>query len=178
MDSRRDVGRYQGGSDPQPFLIERFTQAFRLYLDTSEGGSRCPEESDFEAMYAVLGDYAAQDAIRAENPDAKHCEILTFSPGFCKSCPKNPHLQEGPALDPREMPAWHGDIETVAHLLMLADAGVTITLDTLQYRTALLIQAAKTELNRRQSRKQPSTRKERDKQRDLMERTKTTKYLN
>lgn len=41
-------------------------------------------------MHEVLGDQAAQEAVRARNPGGKHCQDLLVSSNACLGCKHNP----------------------------------------------------------------------------------------
>jgi len=44
----------------------------------------------------VLGDRAAQDAIREKTAGVAHCPILRSNPSGCTGCANNPHEKERP----------------------------------------------------------------------------------
>lgn len=53
----------------------------------------CPSESNFQELYEVLGNEAAQETIRQSNPTGRHCEMLRVNPSVCTACPvhQNPY---------------------------------------------------------------------------------------
>ena len=98
----------------------------------------CPDEPDFDKLYPLLGDREAQDAIREETPDTKHCQLLVISSHACDGCPKNPKRQQaGSAVTEtsRQLMAW---AEELAHYVQLGivDAGKLSTAECTAVRIA------------------------------------------
>ena len=54
----------------------------------------CILESSFHELYPLLGDQAAQDAVRANQP-GRHCPKLRHDPNACLGCPNNPYEKQG-----------------------------------------------------------------------------------
>ena len=49
--------------------------------------AKCAREDSFQQLFAAIGDKSAQDEIRAEKPEAKHCGLLEQMPDACMRCP-------------------------------------------------------------------------------------------
>jgi len=84
----------------------------------------CGAEPSFTELFAVLGDQAAQDLIRAETPDKVHCPLLADDPNKCTSCKGNPANKEKKKgeedVDPE---LWREAIEDGFELFEKAELG-------------------------------------------------------
>jgi hypothetical protein len=63
--------------------------------EAGASGGGCPLEPQFTELYAVLGDRAAQDAIRLAHLSETHCPILRSNPNGCTGCANNPNEAPG-----------------------------------------------------------------------------------
>ena len=60
------------------------SQALAVQTETSRS-EKCIREDNFQEMYAVLGNFEAQEKIRKAHPKGRHCFLLKdHSPGFCE----------------------------------------------------------------------------------------------
>jgi hypothetical protein len=92
---------------------------------------QCPLEPQFNELYEVLGDKAAQDAIRKANPTEQHCPKLRANPKACINCDNNPH--ENPKLRKQTecLEKYGYLLEDGKRLLNLSELGFLRDLDQL-----------------------------------------------
>ena len=99
----------------------------------------CPLEPQFNELYEVLGDKAAQDEIRKRHPRNPHCPKLRANPKACIGCKNNPY--ENPELLKRTecLEKYGYLLEDGKRLLTLSELGFLRDLDQLTPEAYLLL---------------------------------------
>ena len=126
LDCGSDIRRVSG---KKRLVAESTTEALRAWNDANEL-EKCPREESFSALFPLLGDEEAQDALRDKYPNKHHCSWLRRDPNACESlpagidgaeagtvCPHNVYASNPEVFQNRE-----GVMDTIERLFRLSNS--------------------------------------------------------